>query len=824
MGNGKMFFQDLTVNLKALADHVGQLVVDQTAKVVAQGPVETVRQLVTDGEIALLGRQPDTVTDIKNVLQNTVQLVADTAINVFNALPTMTAPPVFPEQPGYIKAGPDKVIANSYTVSGASVGDLSWLIYTENKNTNAVVSAKWKRVSFIETTSGYDSSVYINEVDKQIAITVEGTVANSTFSPWVLSKDGLTDLEIGLGVIPNQVQEGYKAFRNILSDLQKQYGSQGYGISLAGHSLGGALVQMLSGMYFLDTGIALPTLSEEGPGMLRQLKMYAEEQLLAGNTIYLPTGGTMKLSGGTLLQRAEQAKAIVGTFAAWSFSNVINLLTEQDPVGQVRYSADPAKDEHVGIDLLTPALLTARECLQDVDYAQLWPLNKLGVTIGQLPNDPLNLFSGLSDMDITRIDRHLPAQSETLWSGAGLGLYQTTGDIGLGVQLERTNGTPIQTWAGIQTNIPEVEIFGTSTGQTIQVGQYVKDKQNALYIGGSGNDVVIGSNNGDMLIGSSGSSSIFGGNGDNYISGGTGNSLLYGGSGNDIIYAGSGNCYLNGGGGSNLLIGGTGHDTFYWGGTANNLMYNGQAGGIYDFIIAAGATGSSQIKWERNFTNIGSSKVELQGALGDGSYLLFNFADEIRMADMQWTQSGNDITLVDKGGKQTGAVTFSNAVTAFAQNNGKLDFKFTNGSLYTDDQVYHVVAGTGTLTAVEGSYAGNIMVSGAGNNTVIGGKGNDWIFGGAGKDVFVFNNDFGNDHIVSSNCTDTVKFTNIFNASEYSLQQSGDSLVIDYRQTGTTKTNELVLDNWFASGDRVNQFAFNDGMYMIKDKRFVKVV
>ncbi|SHJ97275.1 hypothetical protein, partial [Propionispora hippei] len=104
------------------------------------------------------------------------------------------------------------------------------------------------------------------------------------------------------------------------------------------------------------------------------------------------------------------------------------------------------------------------------------------------------------------------------------------------------------------------------------------------------------------------------------------------------------------------------------------------------------------------------------------------------------------------------------------------------------------------------------------------GKGNDWMFGGAGKDVFVFNNDFGNDHIVSSNCTDTVKFTNIFNASEYSLKQSGDSLVIDYRQTGATKTNELVLDNWFASGDRVNQFSFNDGMYTVKDKQFVRVV
>lgn len=806
----------LKLDLQVLAKDVGTVISEQTAKVVSD-PVGVVQQIVSDTQTAILGKQPDLVTDLKNIIEYPITLAESTALSLFNALPGMTTKPVFTEQPGSISGGAGKVVVNQF-MSGASLGDLSWLIYSAKEKTNPAITSKWKVYQTVETTSGYDSTAYVDAANKQVAITLEGTQSNSDLSPLWLSKDGVADLQIGLGVIPPQMMEGYQKFKTMVADVQHTFA--GYGISVAGHSLGGGLAQMMSGMYFIDTGVALPTIAEAGPGMLGALKEYAEEQLLAGNTIHLPSGSTIKLSAGTSLDRLNQAKAIVSTFQSQQFSNIINLITEQDPVGHINYNADPSKDNHVGIDVIVPAILTPREDLQDVEYTALLGANSLNI----VTPDMQGILSGLSNISATRFDRHEPDQSDALWSGTAVGLKQFDGDIGLGTAVFRSYGTPTQVWDGIQTNIPEVEIFGTSTGQTIQVGQYVKDKQNALYIGGNGNDVVIGSNNGDMLIGGSGSSYIFGGNGDNYISGGTGNSLLYGGSGNDIIYAGTGNCYLNGGGGSNLLIGGTGHDTFYWGGTANNLMYNGQAGGSYDFIIAAGATGNSQIKWERNFTNIGSSQVKLQGALSDGSYLLFNFADEIRMADMQWLQSGNDITLVDKGGTQTGAVTFSNAVTAFAQNNGKLDFKFTNGSLYTDDQVYHVVAGTGTLTAAEGNYAGNIMVSGAGNNTVTSGKGNDWIFGGAGTDVFVFNNDFGNDHLVSSNCADTVKFNNIFNASEYSLIQSGDSLVIDYRQTGTTKTNELVLDNWFACGDRVNQFAFNDGMYTVKDKQFVKVV
>jgi len=806
---------------KMLVSDVNNLIVDQTLKVIAD-PVGVVEEYAEDLSINILGRQPNLLEDTVDILENAVQIVVDTGINVFNALPSTTPVPVFQEVAGNINARAGKVIVNTTTVSGASIGDLSWLIYTQNKATNTVMSEKWKLYNFTETVSGYDSSTYVDVANKQVAITFEGTCPDSPLSTWVLSEDGVSDLEIGLGLIPNQMREGYERFKTLMTSVQNTYGNQGYGISLAGHSLGGGLAEMMAGMYFIDTGIALPAIAQEAPGMLRQLKMYAEEQLIAGNSIHLPTGGTISVSG-TLLQRAEQAKAIVSTFTGQSFSNVINLLTEQDVVGQVNYNADPSKDGHVGINIITPAILTPRELLGDIDYEALLPINNLGLTTPEMPKDPLNLFPGLSNMDLSRIDRHLPAQSEGLWSGSSLGLYDPKGSIGLGVQIERTNGAPIQNWAGSQTNTPEVKIFGTATGQSIHVDQYVTGEQNALVMSSTGNDIIYGSNNGDMLVGGSGDDIIYGGNGDNYISGGTGNAKLYGGTGNDIIYAGKGNSYMTGGGGSNLLFGGTSSNTFYWE-NGNDTMFNGQAGGTYNFIVANGAIGNSELKWERNFTNIGNSTVDIQGAMNTSSHLLFNFVDEIRFQDMKWSQSGNDIVMTDNLGDKAGTVTFKNAFTAFANNKDQLDFKFTNGHVYVDDVQYHVRAGAGTVTALEDAkYKGNVMVGSTGNDTLVAGSGNDLLFGGVGADAFVFNNNFGNDAIIGSGVQDKVQFNSVFNSTEFTAKHTGNDLVIGYQQRGTSTVNELTINNWFSASDKVNDFVFSDGShYQISNTSFVR--
>ena len=96
------------------------------------------------------------------------------------------------------------------------------------------------------------------------------------------------------------------------------------------------------------------------------------------------------------------------------------------------------------------------------------------------------------------------------------------------------------------------------------------------------------------------------------------------------------------------------------------------------------------------------------------------------------------------------------------------------------------------------------------------------MFGGAGKNTFVFDNSFGNDRIVGSNKEDVIKFNNVFNAQEYTISQEGKDLVISYQQSGLNTTNTVVVSDWYATGDRVNTFEFNNASYKIEGTSFVK--
>ena len=118
---------------------------------------------------------------------------------------------------------------------------MSWLIYKGRMVSNPEITDKWKLYKDVETTHGFNSRTYINEKDKQVVITLEGTQSNSDLSPLWLSKDGLSDLEIGLGVIPPQMREGYEQFKTVVADVMNNYVSDGYSISVAGHSLGGMI-------------------------------------------------------------------------------------------------------------------------------------------------------------------------------------------------------------------------------------------------------------------------------------------------------------------------------------------------------------------------------------------------------------------------------------------------------------------------------------------------------------------------------------------------------------------------------------------------------
>ncbi len=811
-------------DLEVLVKDIGATINGQIDRIITKGPITVAQEIIHDAGVAIFGHDgPHPVRDAVSFVEGIAGLTADTALNIFNALPSHTPAPEFKVEPGSINAEPNKIITSAYH-SEASIGEISWLIYRAKTVTNTEITDKWQMIKDVETSHGFNSRTYLDAANKQVVITLEGTQANSDLSPLWLSKDGLADLEIGLGVIPPQMREGYEQFKNIVADVEGKYVSQGYGLSVAGHSLGGGLAQMMSGMYFIDTGKALPTIAQAGPGMLRALKLYAEERLLAGNAIHLPTGGTIKLSPGTALERANQAKAIISTFEAQNFSNIVNLITELDPVGHVNYNVDPSKDGHVGVNMIVPYLLTAREDLQDVEYIALKSANSKNiVTPSEMPNDPLGILSGLHDINATRFDRHEPDQSDALWSGTAVGLKKFDGAIGAGSAVFREYDKPRKVWEGSQLNIAENKIFGSNNDDFINVAEKVNradGKNDTLVLAGKGNDVVYGGSGGDMIAGNDGNDTIYGGAGDDYITGDAGNDMLFGGSGNDILYGGDGNDILDGGEGSDVLCGGAGNDVLYW--SAGNDILCGNEGDDV-FVIKDGVQGSAQVKWERNFTNFGNDVVMFAGNMAKDSHLLFNFADEIRMSDMKWEQHGNDIVMTDNKGNQTATVTFKNAFDSFGKSNDLVDFQFTNGRLYLDDELYHVRGGTGLVTALDDAkYKGNILIGSEGNDRLVAGKGNDLLFGGAGADTLEFNGSFGHDKIIGSDSSDTVKFNRLFDASEFTIKRNGDDLVISY-QENSAPANELTIANWYSASDKVNHFDFANGSYQIKNDSFIRM-
>lgn len=794
--------------VKAAVSQVADTIAAVTGRII-DDPKGTLDSIVEDTKVAIWGHNgPHPAEDAANFVKGLAGITRDNILKVYNTLSKDGTVKEYERLDNAVSKADGAVIESKFT-TGASIGDMSWLIYKGRLVSNQAMQDKWTQYREVETSHGFNSRIYVNKGEQQLVITLEGTQPNSDLSPLWISKDGLADLEIGLGVIPPQMREGYEEFKNLVADAVNTYGTQGYSISVAGHSLGGGLAQMMAGMYYIDTGIALPTLAEAGPGMLAQLKLYAQEQLLAGKEIHLPTGQVVGLSKGSRKEQAAEAKAIVDTFKAQDFSFVTNMITIGDPVGAVNYNADPNKDGHVGVSVIVPYLLTAREDLQDLEYTTLDGANSKHL----VTPDSLDKV-GLDGIWATRFDRHEPDQSIALWSGTAVG-FKDPSIVGTGSALYRAYLDPRQVWSGSSLTLPETTVFGSDGDDYITVG----DKATQVYAG-AGNDVIIGGNVGSILDGGAGDDLIIGGAGDDYLAGGEGNDTLLGDAGNDILYGGAGNDYLDGGEGDDLLFGGEGDDTLVW--SAGDDILNGNEGND-TLIVRDGVQGQGQIKWERNYSNFGHDQVVMEGAMGADSSLLFNFADEIRMQDMRWSVQGNDIIMTDNLGNEAASVTFKDGFNAFAANSGKIDMQFTNGRLYVDDVMFNVQAGSGEIRANEDEkYNGTVLVGSHGDDVLYSGKGNDLMIGGAGKDTFVFGNSFGHDTIVGSSSEDVIRFVNDFNAQEYSISQKHDDLVITYQQTGMTTESSITISDWYTASDRIDTVQFGNGTYSISNGSFQK--
>ena len=310
---------------------------------------------------------------------------------------------------------------------------------------------------------------------------------DTLYKKWhlVLGNDGLADLQMMANKIPDQFYTAYKWFNDTMNTIKKSADLSSYHIVITGHSLGGAMAQLVSAKYYLDTNKAIPTMAIDGPGVLTLLE---------------------QLQGYSL--------------DAKDFSHIVNFCTEGDPVG------DFAGEYHVG--LTVPMLY---------DLAR-------GDDPGELPNYRIFMeaFQKATGIENIRLDRHEIGQQIDLFDGTSFSYPENQVIMDENQTIFRSTSDKKEIIIGnnlgneLHGNNQSSYIVGGS-GDDLIIGGAADD----FIAGGAGNDRIFGGTGNNILYGGDGDDYLEGGQGNDELYGGKGNDTLVWTGGNDSLYGQSGN-------------------------------------------------------------------------------------------------------------------------------------------------------------------------------------------------------------------------------------------------------------------------------------------
>lgn len=413
---------------------------------------------------------------------------------------------------------PSQPIVVQHATSSASIADLAKSNYKELYAVYQLGTSElhdWRELLFVDDIkSGLNARVFVNEKSREVNISFEGShgftkllaenvlipsllkdiqEASDNFShpvtdaqydilynKWksVLGADGLSDLQMLAGKVPDQFYSAYTWLEKVMEQLSgSQYFS--YNKVISGHSLGGAMAQMVSAQYYLDYKQAIPTIALQGPGVLSQINQLNHQN-------YKPE----------------------------DFSHIINFVTEADLVGEFQM------DQHIGITVPMPYTMARNDEFWNIKYR--WGLN---------------IFQNITDMADIRIDRHDIGQQIDLFNGTNFSYPENK------VILSSDNNSYTSTSNKqeiIVANRNGCDIYGGNMG-TYLVGGAGNDHLyggagNDFIVGGEGDDYLVGGAGDNLLYGGVGNDYLIGGVGNDELFGGSGNDTLVWTGGNDLLY------------------------------------------------------------------------------------------------------------------------------------------------------------------------------------------------------------------------------------------------------------------------------------------------
>ena len=330
--------------------------------------------------------------------------------------------------------------------------------------------------------------------------------------------------------------------------------------------------------------------------------------------------------------------------------------------------------------------------------------------------------------------------------------------------------------------------------ETAQLSAFQKSAMDYLQfrtagdIGSLTNTSMSGGEVADGLIGRGGNDTLAGNGGDDVLIGGGGNDVLYGGTGNDQLVGGTGNDYMDGQ---------WGNDTYFWGkGQGNDTIQDGLA--------------------DVN----GSNVVVLRGLTPDQITVGLVSPEDYRAVKFTIKETGE--TLVFNN---------SNYYYWYAQNSAGVSFTFADGTQWDMTEAIRQTLPLGTdgndiligtqyddiPNRLNGSAGDDIIVGRNGSDVMEGGAGNDVLYGnaqlvsrdwygapitpywqvlssGGDSDVYVFGRGDGQDTIMDNDYatnTDILRFKSDVSATDLTLAQRGDNLVV---QINGTSDSVMVKD------------------------------
>jgi Ca2+-binding RTX toxin-like protein len=286
----------------------------------------------------------------------------------------------------------------------------------------------------------------------------------------------------------------------------------------------------------------------------------------------------------------------------------------------------------------------------------------------------------------------------------------------------------------------------------------------------------------DSITATSGDNIIDAGDGANTITVSSGDNIITTGSGADNIttagFDGTVNT-IDAGDGANTITTGAGKDTITGGDNADTIT----SGAGADTIHAGNGANTITTGAGADTVYTGLDVDTVSAGVGDDKIYIYGGTDTISAG------SGND-TLIVEYGLAVAAVSV-NSLSGDLENGYSGNVSGLGAATFLGVENFDITSGDFYDVITTGG-GDDVITTGGGDDIISAGRGDDEMTGGAGADIFVFEDNFGNDVITDFNAnsdSDQIDLSSV--AFVLSLMTDGDV----YNAWKSTYVTEVTVDN-----------------------------